>query len=126
MVGRSRANRSRLSRELICQGIAIGEHIREMRWNRRAFSLIELLVVMGIIALLLAILFPTLRRVRQQAEAVTCRKNLLSIGQSLLIYSNNNGGWMFPPSNGPLDGRPKEMYWPCLVFKPAVWNPPIL
>jgi prepilin-type N-terminal cleavage/methylation domain-containing protein/prepilin-type processing-associated H-X9-DG protein len=100
--------------------------LRLGRRSFRAFSLVELLVVLGIIALLVGILMPALHRARQQAQSVACRANLQQIGQSLLIYANDNGGWMFPPSNGPLDGRPKEQYWPCLVFKPPVWNPPVL
>ena len=61
-----------------------------------------------------------------QAAAVACRANLQQIGQALLIYANNNDGWVFPPSSGVIAGRPKEEYWPNLVFKPPVWNPPIL
>jgi len=90
------------------------------------FSLIELIVVVGIIALLIALLMPALHRARQQAMSVQCKSNLHQIGQSLLIYANNNQGWIYPPGHGPLPGRPKEEYWPNLVFKPAVWNPPIL
>ena len=92
----------------------------------RGFSLIELIVVIGIVAVLIALLLPALRRARQQALSVQCKSNLHQIGQSLLIYANNNGGWIYPPSHGPIVGRPREEYWPNLVFKPAVWNPPIL
>jgi prepilin-type N-terminal cleavage/methylation domain-containing protein/prepilin-type processing-associated H-X9-DG protein len=92
----------------------------------RGFSLIELLVVIGIIALLLALLFPALRRARQQSVTVKCRSNLQQIGQALLLYANNNDGWIFPPSRGVIRGRPREEFWPNYVFKPAVWNPPIL
>jgi prepilin-type processing-associated H-X9-DG protein len=91
-----------------------------------AFSLIELLVVIGIVALLIAMLLPALQRARRQSVSVKCQSNLQQIGQSLLIYANNNGGWIFPPSRGSIVGRPREEFWPNFVFKPPVWNPPIL
>jgi prepilin-type N-terminal cleavage/methylation domain-containing protein/prepilin-type processing-associated H-X9-DG protein len=94
--------------------------------RRRAFSLIELLVVIGIVAILLALLMPAMIGARRQAMSVKCKSNLQQIGQSLLIYANNNQDFMYPPSHGPIPGRPKEDYWPCLVFKPPVWNPAIL
>ena len=96
------------------------------RARRGGFSLIELLVVCGLIVILLGLLMPVLHRARVQADAVACRSNLQQIGQALLIYANNNQGWIFPPSAGAIPGRPKEEYWPNLVFKPPVWNPPIL
>ena len=94
--------------------------------RRGAFSLIELIVVIGIITVLIAILLPTLHRARQQSLTIKCRSNLRQIGQALLLYSQHNHDWIYPPNHGVLPGRPKEEFWPNLVFKPAVWNPPIL
>ena len=60
--------------------------------RRAAFTLVELLVVIGIIALLIAILLPTLGRAREQAKRVQCQSNLRSIGQGLTIYLNQSKG----------------------------------
>jgi prepilin-type N-terminal cleavage/methylation domain-containing protein/prepilin-type processing-associated H-X9-DG protein len=92
--------------------------------GRRGFTLVELLVVIGIIAILIALLMPSLQKARAQANWVKCESNLRQIGVNLQIYANNWRGWMYPPKLGA--NKPPEQRWPVHVFKPPVWNPPIM
>ena len=57
-----------------------------------AFTLIELLVVIAIIALLMAILLPSLQRAREQARGVYCSGNLKNVHLAILMYAEDNDG----------------------------------
>lgn len=64
------------------------------RTTQKAFTLVELLVVIGIIAVLLAILLPALNRARQQANLIDCQSRLRQIGQALAIYVTEHNGYL--------------------------------
>jgi prepilin-type processing-associated H-X9-DG protein len=121
----------------------------KMRKSSAAFTLVELLVVLGIIVILIGMLLPSLSRSRQAANSLKCQSNLRQIGMAMLIYADQQNGFLFPPNMGwdnqhvfltaPNDGSlafvnghtiftgnpAKYTYltWPLQVF--GVWNPPV-
>jgi prepilin-type N-terminal cleavage/methylation domain-containing protein/prepilin-type processing-associated H-X9-DG protein len=67
--------------------------------SAKGFTLIELLVVIAIIALLMAILLPSLRRARNQVRAVVCQANLKQWGTTLALYTEDSQGHL-PKTTG--------------------------
>jgi prepilin-type N-terminal cleavage/methylation domain-containing protein/prepilin-type processing-associated H-X9-DG protein len=74
------------------------------------FTLVELLVVIGIIALLISILLPSLSRAQEQARMVNCLSNLRQLGSAFQMYLNENKGKFPAPSAG--NQRAEDwLYW---------------
>ena len=79
------------------------EMVNPMRMNRNhysGFTLIEILVVVAIIALLIAILLPSLARARLQARRTMCLNNVRSMEQAHWMYMTSNGGFLIEAALG--------------------------
>jgi prepilin-type N-terminal cleavage/methylation domain-containing protein len=101
-----------------------------------AFTLIEVLVVIGIIALLIAILVPSLIKARLMAQQAACLCNLKQIGLGMVSYAQSNQGsmpagpaeamyWMNTktPNNPQFSSTPKtESDWRAFMYEPWQWG----
>lgn len=93
---------------------------KETQIRRRAFTLVELLVVISIIALLLAILMPSLQKAREQAKRIQCMSNLRQIALGFYFYAADNDNRL--PSRTPIHTSMYYVAWTEQMISPYYWR----
>ncbi len=101
--------------------MAVGQNRRMRRGRQRAFTLVELLVVIGIIAILISVLLPVLNSARRAGVQVKCAASLHQIGDALKMYAGDNHAWWpiakwAPEKTWIAPGAPVAMTWQDFLF----------
>src|SRR2546423_1958981 len=99
-----------------------GIEIRSMRTKKRGFTLVELLVVIGIIAVLIGILLPALNKARKAARTTTCLANIRTMTQTEMQYWNENKGKFSPYYNGDKNNSQFQIEWMSQVKKSTAFD----
>jgi prepilin-type N-terminal cleavage/methylation domain-containing protein/prepilin-type processing-associated H-X9-DG protein len=93
--------------------------------RRRGFTLIEILVVLAIIAVLAAMLFPVFARAREKARQASCQSNLRQLGLAAQMYAEDCDG-VNVPTNQPQAGVASNGIWWMMLLQPYTRNLQIL
>lgn len=96
----------------------------------QGFTLVELLVVIAVIAILAAILFPVFSRARAKARQASCESNMHELGVAILMYAQDHGdvlpAWCFGALSGNDNGPAQGAYTWDTVIQPYLKNTQIL
>jgi prepilin-type N-terminal cleavage/methylation domain-containing protein len=95
-------------------------HLSEENSTKRGFTLIELLIVVAIISILTAILFPVFARARENARRASCLSNLKQLGLGVMMYVQDYDG-IYPRAYAGYSASYPYVYWNQQVY-PYVKN----
>jgi len=96
-----------------------------MKLMRRAFTLIELMVVISIIAILAALLFPVFARAKEAAKKTACISNLKQMGDAIIMYESDYDD-IFPHAVDPSDKWAPEIWDPFPAFRDQIPYMPLM
>lgn len=91
------------------------ECLQGMKSFREAFTLMELLICVSLIALLMGLLSPVLKNARDAAKKAACTNNLRNIGHAAIMYANENGGWLPHSGNADMPVITPNQTWKWLI-----------